>query len=174
MVWVGGASGCSKPQPTLRPPSKIIDFSLFAFQKCSVWFRNPKNVGIHRKKKKGRGGRRRGWDWLVHEGPCHRVPLRVCFVEEGVEVRQQRVADIQVMDGGRHQNGVGAEVGRILGLEREKWGFLGFFGTSRGQRARFGAWRKIWGEMGSYGVEIMGNEFGVGCISAVGKWKMWN
>lgn len=83
----------------------------------------------------------------MHEGPCHRVPLCVSFVEEGVEVGQQRVADVQVMDGGCHQHGVGAEVGWILGLERENWGFLGFLVQSGGKEHGLKCGRKIWGEM---------------------------
>ena len=54
---------------------------------------------------------------LVHHGSHHSVPADVGLVEEGVEVGQQRVADVQVVLGGPHQEGVGSVICRILGLK---------------------------------------------------------
>lgn len=54
---------------------------------------------------------------LVHHRPHHRVAVDVRPVEERVEIGQQRVADVQVVLGGLHQEGVGSIICRILGLE---------------------------------------------------------
>lgn len=47
-------------------------------------------------------------DLLMHYGPHDGLSCGVGFVEERVEVRQQRVADVQVMFGALHQGGLGA------------------------------------------------------------------
>lgn len=46
---------------------------------------------LSREKKNGFG------NLLVQNRPCHRVSLGVSFVEERVQVGQQRVADVQVV-----------------------------------------------------------------------------
>lgn len=58
-------------------------------------------------------------DSLVHDGPHHRLAGSVSLVEERVEVRQQRVADVQVVLGTGHQARVGTVEGRILRLTRQ-------------------------------------------------------
>lgn len=60
-------------------------------------------------------------DLLMHYGPHDGLSCGVGFVEERVEVRQQRVADVQVMFGALHQGGLGAVRSWILGLKTERW-----------------------------------------------------
>ena len=56
-------------------------------------------------------------DLLVENRPCHRVSLGVSFVKECIQVGQQRIADIQVVLWGFHQNWISSKGGWILGLK---------------------------------------------------------
>lgn len=50
----------------------------------------------------------------MDQGPRHSLPKGMCSVEEGVEIGQQGVADVQIMSGGIQQQGVFTEGGGIL------------------------------------------------------------
>lgn len=52
----------------------------------------------------------------MDQGPRHSLPKGVSSVEEGVEIGQQGVADVQIMSGGIQQQGVFTKGGRILVL----------------------------------------------------------
>lgn len=53
----------------------------------------------------------------MDQGPRHSLPEAVSSVEEGVEIGQQGVADVQIMSGGIQQQGVFTEGGGILVLQ---------------------------------------------------------
>ena len=56
----------------------------------------------------------------MDQGPGYGVPPGVSSVEEGVEVGQQGVADVQIISGGMHQQRVFAKGSRILVLEEHE------------------------------------------------------
>lgn len=53
----------------------------------------------------------------MDQGPRHSLPKGMCSVEEGVEIGQQGVADVQIMSGGIQQQGVFTKGGGILVLQ---------------------------------------------------------
>lgn len=67
----------------------------------------------------------------MHDGTYDGAPRGVGLVEERVEIRQQRVADRQVVFGARHQQGVGAVVSWILRLKTKMKRVNGLTSKSR-------------------------------------------
>lgn len=57
---------------------------------------------------------------LVQKGPGHRVPPAMSTEKEGVQVRQQSIADVKVVPGRIQQQGVSSEEGRVLFLGRKR------------------------------------------------------
>lgn len=86
-------------------------------------------------------------DSLVEQGPGDRVPLGVSFVVQRVQVGQQRVADVQVVLGAAHQQGVGSKHSWILMLQTNNHCFIARFSETLCQRCEK-LFQRGWGPMG--------------------------
>lgn len=53
----------------------------------------------------------------MDQGPCYSRPYGMSSVEEGVEIGQQGIADVQIMPGGTQQLRIFTKGSRVLILE---------------------------------------------------------